>query len=379
MRKTGILRLCFLVCVCAVFFGMNVSAAGTVAKIGSKKYSSLQAAVNKVKQGQTIKLQKDLKVQPKTLRDSVFTVNRKVSFTLDLNKHTLTCVGTYARIYINKGFVTIKNGTMKRVNNSRYSGGGQIFVEKGAKLEIKSGTYRNMEVINNGGTVNISGGTYLLTENFGFTNAGGKMTFSGAKVTSSSVCDAIANQESWDDQKSVLYIKSGTFTTTRKSNTGGNRFLSNKGTVVITGGTFTSTKGTCLLANGGTMTIKKVTCINSGGGSCIACYNGNYAKLTIEGGTFTSYHKGGLTDSDLTVYGCGTVNISGGRFTAYGGPNKGSVDWSPPYALGCSSGTKLTITGGKFLCPNKPAGWANVRLYSGCTDVKCTVDSVIML
>lgn len=346
-KKRSVLQFVLLITFFTMLSTMNVSAA-TIAKIGNKGYSSLQAAVDHVKNGQTIKLQKNYKSQPESFLTHTFEVNRKVSFTLDLNRHTLSCVGNNADIQINKGSVTIKNGTIKSLKKNGYWGG-DIYVKKGAKLNIKSGTYYDILVSNMGGAVNISGGTFTFKKRdsgtmAGFFNHGGTMTLSGIRLSSNREYSIINNAKEYNGIKGVLNIKSGTYTGTLGWPC--DELISNSGTAKITGGTFKTTGGDAedaCISNFGTMTISKITCTSFS--PCV--HAGASGKVTIKSGTFT--HTSAYGGTILVSGDASKLEITGGTFKATG---KKLYDGCAVY---CGDGSTVTLKGGKYSCPNDPS------------------------
>lgn len=161
LKRTFTLMLLTMLCI--LLLGAPVSAASkkTVATIGKKKYTSLQAAVKKVKNGQTIKLKRNI-----VLEESIY-VDRNVKFTIDLNKKKIT-ENNCSALFVNKGTVTLKNGT--------FQSGIGIFIEKKGTLNIKSGSYGMY--VSNSGKLNISGGTVHYIDNMGTLKvSGGKITY----------------------------------------------------------------------------------------------------------------------------------------------------------------------------------------------------------
>lgn len=352
MKKKKLFVLWILTFICVLMCGMPVAAAKKpVAKIGSKKYYSIQSAVDKVKNGQTIKLQRDIKSS-----EQIFKLERKVSFTLDLNKHKIQCGGNYCEIELKKGNVTIKNGSVIGLKISQTRMGARIWVQKGAKLTIKSGTYKDLSIGNYGGTVSVTGGTFRYELDdpryiSGLINHNGKMTLSGIKFYSNVPNGAIWNGYATKEAAS-LTIKSGTYKSTSTSEEA-DALVTNSGdgdTATILGGSFSSKGDEChIFLNGGTMTVKKAVC------KAKTCCIDNFGKMTIKGGSFTS------TGTGITVLmgenGSNTV-ITGGTFSAKGAvSNPDSFKYegdSDPYAVYCGYNASMSIRGGTFICSKKP-------------------------
>lgn len=247
MKKGFLIALFF-----TLLFSINVSAsAKTVASIGNKNYSSMQQAIKAVKNGQTIKL----KANVKDVR-----INRKVKFTLNLNKHKITeSQRLIGAIDINKATVTLKNGTVK----------GRIYVQKQGNLTLAGGTYsgdiinsgkltvkKGTTVSNNGnvlvneksGTMKISGGTFKgKAQDAPCISNSGKLTITGGAFSATGYARVIHNGE-----KGNVSIKSGTFYSQQ-----GEALINwaKTSTATISGGTFWAKKGLTVVANSGKLTM----------------------------------------------------------------------------------------------------------------------------
>lgn len=195
-----------------VILSMNVSAASTEAKIGNKSYSSLQAAFNAVKNGQTVKLQKNLTIET----GKKITAKKNVSFTLDLNGKTIK-TGEYdwskdgGYIVLEKGSMTVKNGTVTGGWAMSWVGNG-IYVKKGATLIVQSKAVCGG--IENCGTVKLQKGTIdiICNEDSNISVTGGSITGElvsyGGKVT----IEDVKMTGRLCVQEATLLIKGGTFT-----------------------------------------------------------------------------------------------------------------------------------------------------------------------
>ena len=172
--------------------------AKTVCKIGSKGYSSLQEAVDAVKDGQTIKVTKSIKTDEMVTTShpgqdvKKFTIdfkNKKYSydgydyaFNIDGPKRKITFKNI--NFNVRRGF-TIggwgdNNLNTLVVQNGKYVGGP---VNNGGYLEIKGGTYQFKGTIDsfliNKGTATVNDGTFTNCniDNYGTCNLkGGKWT-----------------------------------------------------------------------------------------------------------------------------------------------------------------------------------------------------------
>lgn len=301
MKKTWKAILVTLICV--LLFGMTAAAASpTVAMIGKKKYTSLEAAYAKVKKGQTITLKRDI-----TVSDGLV-FHRNVKFTLDLGKRTITCKNTdTADIFVNKGNVTFKNGTIK----------GVVAVKKNATLNISSGTYGQ---IMNLGTVTIKNAKLTRQDQAPLYNIGGKMTIQKATVKSARGCIYISG--------GTVNISGGTYNNTDVKNEMPLITLE-KGTLTVSGGKFTSKD--CVLFNyNGKATLKKgtftskafCTIINSKSlvisGATVNYTGTEYCGVYCQNGSSTQIKKGTVKGKKMAVLverGYKSFKLSGGKVT----------------------------------------------------------------
>ncbi|MCC8047255.1 MAG: hypothetical protein LIP12_17500 [Clostridiales bacterium] len=364
--RKALLPLFMAMLISALFGTVSMAASsGTVAKIGSTKYTSLEAAFKAAKNGQTIVLQKDVSYS------SVLSFSRSgKSVTLNLNKHTITFKKSTAYLYVKKGTLTVKNGTVKQTKAvyDEISGvNGTVFkTAKAGTLKITSGAYKGE--LENLGTMIISGGSFY--------NAYADYYGTGTKVYGTII-----------DNSGTLTISGGTFTkrvwsmqwfvvNTGKMTISGGEFVSSgysilnstQGKLTITGGTFSGdgeyTESFAGLiynyGSGATIVIKDGTFTTESGAPCIA---NEIGKTTIYGGTFVNkdsnyyciYATGGWEDEESVIsikggtfksagdmirarYGA-TVKISGGTFKTTGNKSIVLYTWN---------GGKIKVTGGSF-------------------------------
>lgn len=277
----------------------------TVATIGSQKYTSLEAAVRKVKKGQTIVLKKNVTYS------TTLTISSSVkNFTINLNGKTVTFKNNKSYLYIKKGSVTLTNGKIKQSAADGYA----IKVKKGAALNIKKGTCTGR--ISNAGTMTVEKGTFSSASkktdaSSAFVTNTGKLTINGGSFSGKNTI-TIKNT-------GTLTINNGTFTCAAYADVDGyldaidvgdyGALLDNaqKGKATIEGGKFTSS----------------TLCFRSSGS----------AVLTVTGGTFKS-----LNDGNTKLEG-GTVSVKGGTWTSGG------------EIFGERGGGKITVSGGTFSCP----------------------------
>ena len=312
MKKTW--KVILTAIIFTLLFGMTASAASpTVATIGKKKYTSLEAAYAKVKKGQTIKLKQNITVSQEIVFD------RNVKFTLDLGKKTITCQNTeVADVFVNKGSITVKNGTIN----------GIIAVKKGASLTISSGTYKQ---IINMGTLTIKNAKMTRQDQPPLFNVDGKMTVKKARVKSAKGC---------------LYIDGGTVSIsggTWQNMDQGNEvplITLEKGALTVSGGKFTGKD--CLLLNyAGKATLKKGTFTSSGFCTVINCktlvisgatvnYKGSsYSALYCREGSSTEIKKGTVKGKKMTII----VDRGYKKFKLSGGKVQNSAGDMPPICV----------------------------------------------
>ena len=337
------------------------ASAKTVAKIGSKGYSSLQDAVNAARPKQTIKIVANIKttetvdMQFKNLtidfqkkkytytytgkesglafqcmgsavfKNANLVSNTYILITVD-NDHPVIESGSYSGVWeINdKSSLTIKGGTFTHKKS------GWLLLNNNAKIIIKDGTFSGAGdggsfIVNNLGTMSISGGKFQTT----------------ARVLLDSNYDK--------KTASTLNISGGTFQNKKKAND--SYGISAAGNVNISGGTFYAQ------------------------GSGVSIYGSNTKKAVISGGTFTYGFDDALKVSDGAnvtvkggVFGCidcygATLTFNGGKsaehvFCAEGGKviiNKFTIDQgkNPEQAmlLASGDGSKITVKGGSFKSP----------------------------
>ena len=197
MKRSKVLRFLPVLMLLAGMIAVNhlsAQAAAKVASIGSKKYTSLQTAVNRVKNGQTIKLLKDIKVT-----QTIKSKKRNIKYTINLNKHKLSGDGETSALAFTKGnSVTLKNGTI--VSKKTYGGIPLITVDQGSvtidgctcssgdsvfevskgKLTVKKGTIQGRMAAQDTSTVTVKGGTWKKAH---FNLYGSTLTIKGGTFT----------------------------------------------------------------------------------------------------------------------------------------------------------------------------------------------------
>ena len=329
-RFAAVLMLLFIVLV----LSLRADAAN-VARIGGTNYKTLQAAMNAVKNGQTIKLLKNVSINSFWEDDaSVLKNTKNRKYTINLNKHKIIAknksgAGTPTAFVINKGTVTIKNGTLR----------GWIIVKKKGSLTLNgvkfSGTGINVNTIQNTGTL------YLK-------NVSGDLRIAGLKGSKSTLekC-TLTHTSNMISGIGTVTIKSGTYTSKSKTNSpliimdGGGTLIINKGTFTSANSWIVSTEKTKVSIKGGTFTAKNTDVMHLSGTSDM------YPKVTISGGTFTTNQKHDTTTVNGTAVSFSDVNavISGGKFVSTTSISNVTDHVRTAGTVELSTG-KLKITGG---------------------------------
>jgi len=232
---------------------LKFSPAPHVARIGEKEYISLDEAVMKVQDGQTIVLLEDVNLQ--------YSLYPSASFKLDLNGKEITETVGADRLQSYLGMIVCWEGTLT-VTDSK--GGGTVagkhaafYLGGNASLEIKDGLVKQLD--SQGNTI--------------FHESRGKVTISGGIVK---------NETSY---YSAILVRGG-------------------GTVEVTGGKVESPYGKAINMDSGGHVI-----VSSGEVSSI-CNTDNGGKITVSGG-LVSNSSGGYVIRDDSQR--GVITLSGGR------------------------------------------------------------------
>ena len=358
-RKPFLAALLTLLCV--MLLGTTAFAAsGTVATIGSTKYTSLESAIKKVKTGQTIVLKKNVNyTQPLVINRSGKT------FTINLNKKTITFKNANSFLSVKKGNVTLKNGTIKQAKTQAYV----LKTEKNGKLTVESGTYSGL--VSNLGTMTINKASFAnidKTVNLSCATIDNKgtMTINKGAVVDGKKMQAVSNS-------GTLTINGGVFRTSipfgeglkdpsiPEQQTDTLLYNYNKGKLTINGGKFTSPVLCLVNEPDATVTVNKGTA--SFTSNLVGCFT-NYGTAKVKGGTWTSKEGGWgvfynffgtMTLSNVTVksawsvletYGKTTAKVTSGTFTS-------SCDSSGPAMFIAFGNSRIsvnagTVTGKKF-------------------------------
>lgn len=315
-----------------------------------KYYTTLGNVNTYVTDGETITLIKD------TSATESIDIDKDKNWTLDLNGHTLTMIDEgreYNYIFgINTENVhfTVKDsstaGTGKIVNDSTMTlKNGLVYVSAGGEFTLESGTLesstyavsvaKNSAFNMSGGTIEISGAKFTYNgieyTAYGVLNEGGTVNVSGGTV----------NSKGYGVNNS-----SGTFNLTGGTVKGGNESF----TLNNDGKTYKAI-GIC---NNGTLNISNDASLE---GQIGVQTSGSSAKFTMDGGTITS------TDLGVGVFGMNsTFNMNGGSITAegFGIANNGTNDDD-------NKGTVINISGGSVTSTN------SLGIYNPAVDSTLTI------
>ncbi|MDO4298629.1 MAG: hypothetical protein Q4C59_09185, partial [Lachnospiraceae bacterium] len=288
----------------------------------------LESAIKSVKNGDTIVLKKNVSyTKPLTISRS------GKSFTINLNKKTITFQNAKSYLSVKKGTVILKNGTLVQKADKAYI----IKTAKDTKLTVDSGTYK--ELITNIGTMTIKNGTFTnigktTTLDYATINNKGTMTINGGTINGKKM-QAVSNQ-------GKMTINGGTFKTAIPFGEGledpnipeqqPDTLIYNygKGRLTINGGKFTSTVLSLL------NTEKAAVTVNKGKASftsqLVGCFT-NFGIANVKGGTWTTkeegwgvfYNWGPMSVSNVTVksnwsvlesYDSTILKVQSGKFTS---------------------------------------------------------------
>lgn len=336
MKKTKKWLLGVLLMMNLMLMSMNVFAASTVAKIGSKNYTSLEKAIAAVKNGDTIKIVKSI-----STRNAV-KINKNVSFTIDFNKKAYKFSShdnAQIAFIVNKGTVTFKNAKISSDSDI-------LQVKKSGKAVISSGTYSG-DYISVLGMLTINGGTFKARGVSPLLDVGKsgqvtikKATFQGKshKWDSGYALPENPGYEEFTmiENSGSLTIKGGTYNSAR------NMAVLNRGTLNITGGSFTTAR-------------------KSGEDCCIR--NDASGKVTITGGTFRA--RGQVLKN---LGSKATMTLKGGKFLC----DEGDSIWNEGKAV-ISGGTYIYVDNCGTMTIN---GGTITRLIYCCGNGKVTINNV---
>ena len=344
--------------------------AANVAKVGNKKYSSLQEALRSAKGGQTVTLLKNADMDTDYVGMSF-----SGKCTLNLNKKTVVIKGG-GQIDVTGGTLIIKNGTIKKTTRT-----GRILYVSGPKaaIQIQSGTYQGSICVREG-KLTITGGTFraISTNNVGVITAvdGGKVLIKKGTFTSSGtkmpLIENYGGRIQIDNGSfSYKYPFDGEYSDTCTPEIGNGVLLQAEGdnsVTIINGGTFKSSslcfylledtvfmanKGTFISENGGLLQCQEADAVNLKGGTYKVAEEGwgvlySYSSpVTVTGGTYSSkwtiFENHNYDDDEKSP-----MVIKGGKFTT---ANNGDY---PAMVLNMGNRkATVKITGGTFTSKGK--------------------------
>lgn len=288
--KKRILSILLAMVMCMTLLPTVAMAEGPVAQIGKKTYTTLEEAIQDAKTGAIIKLLGNIELS------NMILVDKKV--TLDLNGKTVSTSDTFD--YPKRGVLCVNYGGDLTVKDG--VGGGKIESENvyaaisltnsgevqndkaDAKLTVESGTLK---------------GKYYGTVTNGQRH-GTEITINGGTLTGFD----------HDDSTSIYHPNKGNLTINGGILSGADGLTIKGGTVIINGGTFTSTKDFVDVNDPGYS--------GSASPGCALYVEGNYgygATVSIKGGTFKS--NSANAPSVLMKFNepdDATITIFGGRF-----------------------------------------------------------------
>lgn len=262
------------------------------------------------------------------------TVNRDGALVIDLGGHTITSADAGHLLTVEKGQVTIKNGTLERTN-----GANAVIVVRGAN-EDQGANYATVTVASDV-TLKSSGYCAMIGANL----SGAKNHAYGAKLVFNGNCEGLAglyvNGTIQDTAGNIPEITVGNSVDIKASNTGiyaAGYAKWDIGRAVITAGnavtrdidgTGVGMKAGILNFNGTTITAYgngTPSGNNNGFSGAGAVFqienNGNYAggvKITINGGNYTSTYQPVFLQHEDSTDNLNAIAINGGTFKAPAG------------------------------------------------------------
>ena len=349
-RQASILLL--LVVSLLVLSTAKVQAASAVAQIGTRRFTSLNAAFNAVGNKKTIKLLRDVTLQ----KPINWEKNKKI--TVNLNRHKITTKKN-GQFNISKGTVTFKNGSMKEkrtakygaysilniykqgsvfLNNVKYSGhidiGGYYYAKKNGSLKIQGGTFDPVYkswLISNYGKLEIVNGTFrnqIRDNNYGIIRSFGTCTIKGGSFTSEGKGSVVFTSGELDGHRGKASISGGTFKYPSAEGNYQYGIVIHEADIKITGGSFL----TPIHIQGGKVTMQ--------GGSVTAAgpavwvdeyYGGKVGSFSMSKGTVTATGSQNTSVGNETVSTNSGIAISGNNIKITNGTVIGGVDVETKY------------------------------------------------
>lgn len=323
--------------------GVELTEANSEAQINGLYYKTLDDAVSKVADGDTIKLVKDVTGQVVIPADK--------TITLDLGGHKLTNI---AAAIINKGTLTVDNGTIESKS------GVGIGVDDNSKTTIQPGV-----------TIEGREGAVITGD-----ATGAAITINGGNFSAEDNAVIAGNGTGRDGKANTIIINGGTFT----GNIESNGYIAcgiyapwqdiitvNDGTFIVNGGTGVVGRAGRVCINGGTF-----TCTGTGAGwvgdnknqipAGQACYFDSAAK-------YPAYNKD--TDGIFVKGGAFTDLASAVKYATDGATIKlaGNVALDKAISIGSSEGKTIVLDlGGKTLKGNIDFYDGDLTIQNGTID-----------
>ena len=325
------------------------STATYVAEVGGEKYTTLQAAINKAENGETVKLIADA-------TEATIQIPKDQEIVLGLGGNTLTLTGGVAiqdvaykngivAAFVNDGTLKIQNGTIKSTGDAHaIANRGTLTIAKNAAVTSSTGYV----ILNLGGDLTTSG-NLTNTKGDGIGTCGGSVKVLGgtvqAKNQSASAATLVAFNRAYDNnsQGADVTISGGNFDSYYYAVSTNNLYSGGETpcNVTITGGTFTSYLSTIYWPSAGTVTVGNPDgtgpSLTSTHGSAMEVCSGT---LQVQGGMLTGQGQTGAT-ADWLVSGYRNNSGAGGAgdaltIIARRGSGYDSADLN------------VTVTGGTF-------------------------------
>lgn len=356
----------------------NGTLAAAVAQIGETGYASLQAAIDAVKSGGTIKLLQNVDLGT----DNYLSANSTAkNVTIDLGNHAVTSAYKNFTLYLKVTNWTIQNGTIKNTNTGAYGTLAVTTRSSSATLKgltVESATNGVYVKIASGfdnivASITVEDGTKISGDQYGvymegqpkpnnkIRNGQEILNVNGGEITGKTAAIAVFGAGAGNTKAGVtVNINGGKVYSEGFAIAGDGATLRENTTINISGGEVISTKDTAIYhPQAGTVTISGgevygVTggvqmcagTLNVTGGTISATGNGDVSGKTGDG----SIPDGAAVSIVNRAYPAGapTMTISGGTFTsaagvgavqAYGWKNNSQQTWDKPNA---------SVSGGKF-------------------------------
>ena len=356
----------------------NGTLAAAVAQIGETGYASLQAAIDAVKSGGTIKLLQNVDLGTDNYLSADSTAK---NVTIDLGNHAVTSAYKNFTLYLKVTNWTIQNGTIKNTNTGAYGTLAVTTRSSSATLKgltVESATNGVYVKIASGfdnivASITVEDGTKISGDQYGvymegqpkpynkIRNGQEILNVNGGEITGKTAAIAVFGAGADNTKAGVtVNINGGKVYSEGFAIAGDGATLRENTTINISGGEVISTKDTAIYhPQAGTVTISGgevygVTggvqmcagTLNVTGGTISATGNGDVSGKTGDG----SIPDGAAVSIVNRAYPAGapTMTISGGTFTsaagvgavqAYGWKNNSQQTWDKPNA---------SVSGGKF-------------------------------